>query len=305
MDFYIDDDELKSYFLDIEFIFNNINLIREHLDIIFVFGSAPSETSGRTLFMNYIEEEKTPFQFVTIERLYNDLRTFAFKSKGASSEKIKLAELEYIAIKNAFSILIFPESPGSYAELGYFSAKEDTRKKIIVSNKLKYHSKRTYVNSVIDFIHEDKEMKPVIYTDEENKQYFSNYIKDLLENYIDYEKEVFIKLKNKKNNNMYTLGIVYELIKLFPSLIYSELLSLVKYSFDKLSIDVKEVDNYLKAMISLLVISNLINRVELSNGAKVFQIVNDKYSCFKFKNTEEEHIKILMHIRAINERKTL
>ncbi len=305
MNFYIDGDELKSYFLDIEFIFNNINLIREHLDIIFVFGSAPSETSGRTLFMNYIEKEKTPFQFVTIEKLYTDLRTYAFKSRGAGSEKIKLAELEYIAIKNAFSVLIFPESPGSYAELGYFSAKEDTRKKIIVSNKLKYHHKRTYVNSVIDFIHEKKEMKPVIYTDEENQQYFSNYIQDLLENYIDYKEEVFIKLENKKSNNMYILGIVYELIKLFPSLIYSELLFLVKHSFDKLSIEIKEVDNYLKAMISLLVISNLIKRVQLSNGAKVFQIVNDKYSCFKFKNTEEEHIKILMHIRAINERKTL
>ena len=142
MDFYIGDEELKKYFSNISFIFNNIKLIREHLDIIFVFGSVDKKSSGRSLFMDFIEnKQNTPFNFVTIESLYSDLREYAFKEKGAKLEKIKLAELEYMAIKNAFSVLIFPESPGSFAELGYFSAREDTRKKIIVSNQLKYYNK--------------------------------------------------------------------------------------------------------------------------------------------------------------------
>ncbi len=305
MSFYIDDGELTKYYSNISFIFKNIKLIREHLDIIFVFGSAPSDKSGRTLFMRYIEDKKTPFNFVTIEKLYEDLRTHAFTKKGASLEKIKLAELEYKAIKNAFSVLIFPESPGSYAELGYFSAREDTRKKIIVSNKLKYYRKQTYVNSVVDFIHEDKEIKQVLYTEQENEIHFENYITDLLSSYTNYNEEVFKSIKSIKNNHMYSLGVLYELIKLFPNLIYTELLFLVKHAFIELSIDIDEIEDYLKSMVSLLVICNLIERKILSNGKKVFEVIDNDFSCFKIINTEPEHLKIFLHINEIIERKTI
>ncbi len=257
MDFYIGDEELKKYFSNISFIFNNIKLIREYLDIIFVFGSVDKKSSGRSLFMDFIEnKQNTPFNFVTIESLYSDLREYAFKEKGAKLEKIKLAELEYMAIKNAFSVLIFPESPGSFAELGYFSAREDTRKKIIVSNQLKYYNKQTYVNSVIDFIHEDKEIKPIIYTDTENELHFENYINNLLKSYTDYHNEIYKELK-KTDEHMFPIAVLYELIKLFPFLIFSELLSLIKYAFEELSIKIEKIEDYLKSMISLLVISNL------------------------------------------------
>ena len=304
MDFYIGDEELKKYFSNISFIFNNIKLIREHLDIIFVFGSVDKKSSGRSLFMDFIEnKQNTPFNFVTIESLYSDLREYAFKEKGAKLEKIKLAELEYMAIKNAFSVLIFPESPGSFAELGYFSAREDTRKKIIVSNQLKYYNKQTYVNSVIDFIHEDKEIKPIIYTDTENELHFENYINNLLKSYTDYHNEIYKELK-KTDEHMFPIAVLYELIKLFPFLIFSELLSLIKYAFEELSIKIEKIEDYLISMISLLVISNLIERKEFE-GKKFFCVIDDNFSCFKFKNTEAEHLKILLHVKEINERKSL
>lgn len=305
MSFYIDDDELTEYYSKISFLFKNIKLIREHLDIIFVFGSAPSDNSGRTLFMKYIEGKETPFDFVTIERLYEDLRTHAFTKRGAGLEKIKLAELEYKAIKNAFSVLIFPESPGSYAELGYFSAREDTRRKIIVSNKLKYYRKQTYVNSVVDFIHEDKEIKQLLYTKEENESHFETYITDLLDSYKNYHEEVFKNIKKIKNNHMYSLGVLYELIRLFPNLIYTELLFLVKHAFKELVIEIDEIEDYLKSMISLLVICNLVERKILSNHKKVFKVIDDNFSCFKIINTEQEHLKVFLHINEIIERKTV
>ena len=308
MSFYISDDELVNYFSKISFVFNNIDLIREHLDIIFVFGSNDnSPNSGRSLFMSYINEKNTPFKFITIEKLYKDLRTFAFKRRGITSEKIKLAHLEYIAIKNAFSILIFPESPGSFAELGYFSAKEDTRKKIIVSNKLKYNIKSTYVNSIIEIIHQDKEIKEILYTDDENTLYFNQYIERLLDNYTDYNEEIF-KAKDKVSNEMYQLSVLYEIIRLFPGLIYTELLFSVRYFFDKLSIKVDDVETYLKSMISLLVISNLIKREEFGYSQKtnnVFKVVDGNFSCFKFEHSEEDYLKILKHTSEFSKRKNL
>jgi len=104
---------------------------------------------------------------------------------------------------------------------------------------------------------------------------------------------------------MYALGVLYQLIKLFPSLIFSELLFLVKYSFQELSIEIEEIENYLKSMISLLVISSLIKRETLSNGKIVFNIVNDMFSCFKFKNSEIEHLNLVLLTKEITERKSL
>ena len=165
--------------------------------------------------------------------------------------------------------------------------------------------KQTYVNSVVDFIHEDKEIKQVLYTEQENEIHFENYITDLLSSYTNYNEEVFKSIKSIKNNHMYSLGVLYELIKLFPNLIYTELLFLVKHAFIELSIDIDEIEDYLKSMVSLLVICNLIERKILSNGKKVFEVIDNDFSCFKIINTEPEHLKIFLHINEIIERKTI
>lgn len=67
---------------------------------------------------------------------------------------------------------------------------------------------------------------------------------------------------------MYQLSVLYEIIRLFPGLIYTELLFTVRYFFDKLSIKIDDVETYLKSMISLLVISNLIEREEFRYNQK-------------------------------------
>ena len=129
----IDKQTLESYYYKIKFLFKNINSIREHLDIIFVFGRT-EENNNRDLFLEYANRTNlTPFKFVTIEFLYKDIIKFSSAHKGASSKKIKLANLELMAIKHSYSVLIFPESPGSFAELGFFSADESTREKILLT----------------------------------------------------------------------------------------------------------------------------------------------------------------------------
>jgi hypothetical protein len=306
MSFFISDKQLQDYFSQISFIFKHITHIREHLDVIFVFGrntEPQAIASGRTAFLEFTKNQiETPFKFITIETLYTDLRKNAFKSKGVQSEKIHLAELESIAIKNAFSILIFPESPGSFAELGFFSADKETRKKIVVSNNVSYHSEQSYVNSLIELIHEKRQIKPLLFIENDSEKFFSKYINSLIENYDDYENEVYVELKSMTTENMYPLSIIYEMIKLFPYLIYGELSYLIKYTFDYLNLELPNFDDYLKAMISLLVISNLIERTT-KNGKQVFSVIDESFSCLKFKLDENNYMDILAHQSNIKKRK--
>lgn len=306
MSFFISDNQLKEYFSNINFIFKHITHIREHLDIIFVFGrnTEPQDTpSGRTIFLDFTENRtETPFKFITIETLYTDLRRNAFKLKGVQSEKIHLAELESIAIKNAFSVLIFPESPGSFAELGFFSADKETRQKIVVSNNLNFNSEESYVNSLIELIHENRQIKPVLFVEENADSYFTKYITSLTKDYEDYENEVYIEFKAMPSSHMYQLSIIYEMIKLFPYLTYNELSYLIKYAFNYLNLEILDLDDYLKAMISLLVISNLIERIR-KNEKQVFVVLDESFSCFKFQFDEDKHTEILLHQSKIRSRK--
>lgn len=106
--------------IDIKFIFNNITHLREHLDVVFVFGQelnsiAPKKVSikdrilkkicnkndafsYRKEFLDYVAKGNT-FEFLTIESLYDDLRKYVFTQKGVKTELIQIAQLELIAIQ--------------------------------------------------------------------------------------------------------------------------------------------------------------------------------------------------------------
>lgn len=287
--------QLEQFYNQINFLFKKINRVRSHLDIIFVFGGT-NEDNKRDIFLDYVKNyNTTPFMFVTIEELFKDIIKFSKKRKGVGAKKIELAKLELESINNAYSILIFPESPGSYAELGFFSFSEITREKIIVMNKHRYQHTQCYVNELIDLIH-DKQIKPFNYIDEEINKTFDIYFEQLMLNYDDlddYENEVFIS-KEKVDTNILNIAIIYEAIKYFPYLTFSELKDLISIIIDDLDIKILNLDKYLTSMISLLKISDLICRKEIENSF-VFEVTKYNYNLVKL-NTEikeDELTKIL------------
>jgi len=302
----IKDKELKKLYGTVDFIFKKITHVREHLDIIFVFGKYATDDSIRTTFMNFIAANNTTqFQFITIETLYEDLVKYASPKKGVYAKKIALANLELNAIENAYSILIFPESPGSFAELGYFSAIDSTREKIIVSNSINFYNEKSYVNSLIELVHSyDREASQIVLRNGDCSDDFNSYLDQLTMRYNNYENEIFIN-KNLKKHYMFSLAVIYESIKLFPFLEYSELKSIIRYIFDKLGILKDNYDVYLSSMISLLYISGLINR-ETIDGKIIFTIIDNNFTCFKFgKFTEKQHEKILAVEMTIRELKKI
>lgn len=304
----IKDAKLIELYKDIKFIFSNITHLREHLDIVFVFGQEskvlPSKdklslkekikekicnkkntTSSREDFLDHVKEENNQFQFLTIESLYKDLRKYVFNQKGVKTKLIQIAQLELMAIQNASAILIFPESPGSFTELGYFAAKDETRDKILILNNLEFYDDRSYVNSVIDLIYDEKDTKPILLSKNSKKESFTKCLKQLVNEYDDYYKEVFINLDQK--HYMFPIGIIYELIKIFPYLVFSELKILIKHAFRNLSIDKEDLNLYLPSMISLLVLSKLIKREKIKDN-DCFIVTDESFSLFKFSHLDEE-----------------
>lgn len=84
---FFDNETLINYYKEIDFVFKKINSARKHLDVIFVFGSA-NNSSNRESFLQYIQENNhTPFNFITIEKLYEDILEFSKKSSRCVCKK--------------------------------------------------------------------------------------------------------------------------------------------------------------------------------------------------------------------------
>lgn len=326
----IKDDELINLYKKIDFIFKRIESIREHLDIIFVFGRAPfnitsnqkksswnerikkvfcsyktEQNSIRTNFMNFVNRDNnTQFRFVTIETLYDDLSQHA-PLKGVKSKKIKLAELELNAIRNAYSVLIFPESPGSFAELGYFAAKEETRDRIVVSTHVDFVNDKSYIKSLIEVVHEDRDIDPIILKENNDIGNFKSYLERLNDRYSDYDLEVYTS-EDIEKHYMFPVAIIYETIKYFSKLEFSEFKALIRYIFKDLGISTDNFDSYLPAMISLLYVSDLIDR-KMSDGKKLLIVKDDSFRCLKSKVdfSEAEYKKISSVVVEINTKKEM
>lgn len=285
----ISDTELRLLYSKINFIFNNISEIREHLDVIFIFGKEENEDktpTNRKNLKDFIEKKQTNLKVLTIEELYTDLRKYVFTAKGPKKSFIQIAKLELMVIKNSFSMIIFPESPGSFAELGYFCAKDETREKILVLNHTDFYNRRSYVDSIIKLIYEGKDYDQILLGSKSDNECFEECINHLFDGYDKYEEEIYSK-EIKNTHYMYGISVIFELIKIFPYLEYSELSYLVKHCFMKLKLEVEDLELYISSMVTLLVLSDLVERKTISDKI-LFIVKNQFFSCFKFKEFDEK-----------------
>lgn len=300
---YIKTSLLIQYYNNIESIFNKIESYRKHLDIVFIFGAA-SENSYRSKFIGYTKSlESQVFEYITIEELYTDILNFSSQHKGVGAKKIELANLEREAINNAYSILLFPESFGSCAELGYFSFSKKLRDKMIILNLIKYNNKDTYVNELVKFVHEDKHSDPYFFIDGDEGSTFSLCVKNLMYGYKDvedYKKDAYIPF-SEIDDEMYKLSLLYEVIKFFPYISQSELVGLLRHIYKKNKINTDNLNRYVTAMISLLYVAKLIKREKISSKF-FFKVMNESYNLFNYSELTENEYKQKLNI-SINLRK--
>ena len=286
--------EAKKYLTSILFAFEKPHNIRPHLEVVFVFGSADSDSqSKRKKFLSFVDKKNTQFNFITIESIYEDLKKYGSHTQGVSAKRIPLVELELLAIRYSYSLIIFPESIGSFAELGYFTAIEDTREKIYVVNNYVFSSDSSYVNHLIDAIHNPRELRPFLldYNRLEETYYdneFEKIINKLTDDYNESQREIKVM-----QTNIFPIAMTYEVIRLLSHLKFTQIKDLTKIVLKMHKIEIENFNMNFMVYISLLVVSRLIDRVEL-DGEIVFIARNEDYTLIDFNMLETNRKKLMM-----------
>ncbi len=317
-------DKTKKLIGDISFKFSKISKIQKYLDVVFVFGSAddtirvsektnkfygcivkffpklaPTKktySSQRKQFLKYTQEEKPHLNFVTIEKLYEDLKKYGSNLNGIDARRTKLVELELKAIEQSYSLIVFPESVGSYAELGYFTALEHTLKKIYVVNHYQFTGHNSYLNHLVDVIHNKRDLRPMsldFYSD--NIQETQRQYDEIIDNLVDKYQES--KYKNfQKTDKMLPLAVLYELLTMFPNLTFSFLYERTNYILKNVvNATLCSKDDF-SAIISLLVVSGHITRKEM-DGTTCFEVINKENNFFIYDDFDEKELIIVERVK--------
>jgi hypothetical protein len=133
-------EKLKNYFSRGDLFFSR------DIHLCFACGSAQEKNSEtgkpslRALFIKHVLER-------------NDDKMVCVRAETAATELLRqidergqnISEFERVIAETVNSVLIFPESPGSFAELGYFSAHEKIGRKTLVA-VLHEHQSNSFIN---------------------------------------------------------------------------------------------------------------------------------------------------------------
>jgi hypothetical protein len=127
------DKELRPIVLNI--ITNGIN---EHKRVIFLCGASKDDTYKLRHRFSLILQDEPRYELTYPEDLFEDL----LEGQGDNS----LLSLEEELADSVDLIILLPESPGSFAELGAFSTQQFLAEKTIVFRDEKYKSSKSFIN---------------------------------------------------------------------------------------------------------------------------------------------------------------
>ncbi|MDD2932783.1 MAG: retron St85 family effector protein [Methylotenera sp.] len=244
------------------------NKLYEHLEALFQNGEAYTsphqhlsfvcgansqvQDSLRTRFLAYLSTS-TDHSILPI-LAEHAIDEFLSSDVGGHS-KPDLAEFENLIGECVDSILIFPESPGSFAELGFFGALEKVRSKTLIVN-LREHQGNSFINlGLIPIFNSNSSYNPMLIIEGGTDAGFENVVtrlqfKKSIRKYRNrFLYESFDKLSNKNQ-----LIALYELIRVFTYITEQNLFESVKLVFKKY--DVTKV----KRLLAILVAMNFVTR---------------------------------------------
>jgi hypothetical protein len=79
-------------------------------------------------------------------------------------EFINLSKFETLVAEISDCVLIFPESAGSFAEVGYFSMVDGVSQKVLIANDLKFQAEESFANlGPISTFNETSWLRPAIH----------------------------------------------------------------------------------------------------------------------------------------------
>ena len=217
--------------------------------LIFLCGGSvsPRSRSLRKKFIRYSQKSLPKFRFILAETVVKDI------SEYNDPHFLNIADFETFIADTSDCLLIFPESPGSIAEIGYFSNNEKTVRKILAVTDLnRQHDSFIYIGP-IDKINSKSIFKSVV---------------------IDYKKPDFEPIKKRLNNRLPTskgkhfpfkdflgytvqerLYVVFQLLIIFSALSLEGLVDCINKIFGNYKLE------EIKHFISFLVAAEYVRRI--------------------------------------------
>lgn len=105
---------------------------------VFLCGADLKDTETARSKMAKLFSEYPRYELLYPEDLFDDLL--------AGPGQHSLLKLENILADSVDAIVLFPESPGSFAEIGAFSNNENLSKKMVVLSNKKYQKNKSFIN---------------------------------------------------------------------------------------------------------------------------------------------------------------
>ena len=227
--------------------------LRTSRHIVFVCGGPVTKKKfARKKFLDYAKSNLSNFTFFLAEDASYDLLAHG------KPQFLNLSEFERLIGEIADCIILFPETPGSIAELGLFSAHEDTREKLLLANSIIHRADESFINrGPVATTDAASIFRPTLfYTNLSSKDVTFSDIGKLLKNrlcnslqrkHFDHDTLRTMKLRDR-------LLLVYEMIKLFHPIDHEGLNRVITSTFSR-----PEAEE-LRFLVSILIAAKYIRR---------------------------------------------
>lgn len=197
-------------------------------------------------------------------------------------ETVNLSEFEQMIGTIADCVLLFPESEGSFAELGLFSNMTEIRRKILVANPIAFQSKDSFVNlGPIKSIDRNSYLSPTVQIIKEHGRFDFEPLRQRLERLTDRgQRRSFKYAPYNELNHLGKLLITLEMINIFHFVTVESLTHCIRATFDAAS------QKQLRRLLSILAGAGYIRE-----HGSFFSLQKGKRSLLEFEDIQVEDLK--------------
>jgi len=218
-------------------------------NIMFVCGGPMNSDCMRPRFCEYAKENLGQLRVFLAEDAQRDLVTHE------EGEFYNIGEFEEFIGSVSACIVLFPESAGSFTELGFFSKNEDIRRKLLVVNDQSLQGQDSFISlGPINMIDRYSQFRPTIQMPFDDDPPF-HYIKQRIEKRIPEKRRGRLRKKPYKNVlSAEKLFVLLELINIFQALNLESIIYGMKSVFGNAN------EKEIRQLLSILIAAKYVQR---------------------------------------------
>lgn len=255
----------KSLLSEIRGLFEKGRVFRRNdVPFVFVCGGPINTNTMRKQFLDWSSRELPEIVTVLAEQAFRD--TFFHDPP----KTYNLGIFESLIADISDCVILFPESPGAYAEMGLFSAIANIGSKILVVNDIQYQAKDSFANlGPINTFNRQSFLNPALHVNANGPAAIDfSPIRERLKRLMDRKKRTSLPHRTYRElSKLEKFLIIMEIVNLLHVTTLFGLFQCVRAAFDTFKA------NEVKQLLSIMVGSKRIERLDgdfyvLAKGAK-------------------------------------